>query len=144
MRNLVKFLRLAPSERRLLISAVLLLEAIRLALWSLPFPTSRWLLAKMKQRLSSRRLDAPSVARVVWAIYVASRYAPGTITCLPQAMATQLLLQWFGQPATIHIGVLKDKEELHAHAWVECNGKIVSGYSTASYTPFVHYSQTVP
>ena len=42
-----KFLNLSAVDRRLLVTAVLLLGAIRLGLWLLPFQTLRQLLAKM-------------------------------------------------------------------------------------------------
>lgn len=53
---------------------------------------------------------------------------PFSITCLPQAIATQVLLARRGYPAFIHLGVAKGMEErIEAHAWVECQGRVVIG-----------------
>src|SRR5437867_11533874 len=92
--HLRKFLRLSANDRRLLVSAALLLGAIRLGLWLLPFQTLRQLLAKMTQHATRlrracalQRFRLPAGAfggepgaqardypdRVVWAVVVASR-----------------------------------------------------------------------
>src|SRR5881628_1054147 len=107
MTRMWKFLNLSAVDRRLLVTAVLLLGAIRLGLWLLPFQTMRRLLTKMTRhatdataRLSSPKSDAIDATtrptrdyqeRVVWAVVVASRHVPGT-TCLTQALTAQMLL----------------------------------------------------
>jgi hypothetical protein len=138
-----KFLRLTATDRRLLVTAVLLLGAVRLGLWLVPFQALRQLLAKMTRhatdataRLSSPKSDATDARRgmhpdrIVWAVVVGSRYVPKS-TCLAQALAVQMLLARRGVPAHLHIGVAKQGQEkqLEAHAWVESQGKIVIGGS---------------
>ena len=126
MKQLGKFLRLTKSEQRLLLSAALLLGAIRLGLWLLPFQTLRSLLVRItrKTQLQAARV---SVGRVVWAVEVVSRYMPG-VKCLARALATQALLRQHSHQAHIRIGVARSqKGQLQAHAWVESQGRIVSG-----------------
>lgn len=126
MKRLGKFLQLTRSERRLLLSAALLLGAIRLGLWLLPFQTLRRLLVRItgKKQLQAARV---SVGRVVWAVEVVSRYMPG-VKCLARALATQALLRQYSHQAHIRIGVARSqKGQLQAHAWVEIQGRIVSG-----------------
>lgn len=75
--------------------------------------------------------------RVTWAIAVASRYVPKA-TCLAQAQAMQVLLGRCGHPASLRIGVARSEEgRLHAHAWVESDGRIVlcNCEDLARYTP---------
>jgi hypothetical protein len=133
MRRLSRFLRLSTAERRLLIEAMLLLGAIRPGLWLLPFETVRRLLARAaRMPAGSQEVDLPSAERVVWALAVASRYAPrgGAGTCLTQALAAQTMLARRGHPALLRIGLTKDEERrLQAHAWVESAGKVVIGGS---------------
>src|SRR5436309_14497231 len=141
-----KFLNLSAVDRRLLVTAVLLLGAIRLGLWLLPFQTMMRLLPKMTRHATHASVLGASVAidaidatdarrgmhpdRVVWAVVVASRYVPMS-TCLTQALTTQVLLARRGFPAHLHIGVAKEGAEarFEAHAWVESEGKVVIGGS---------------
>src|SRR4051794_21097186 len=124
MKRLREFLRLSNTEQRLLIKAVVLVEAIKLGMQLLPFRTLR--------RLLARAVDAPpralqhagrrtsSAERVAWAVGAASGHTPGIKTCLVQALAAQVLLARHGHPAFVHIGVVRGGGgEFQAHAWVE-------------------------
>jgi len=74
---------------------------------------------------------------VTWAVAVASRYVP-LVTCLTQALATQVLLGRCGHPASLRIGVARsERGQLQAHAWVESQGRIVFGglKNLSHYTP---------
>src|SRR4051812_15439934 len=130
MNRLREFLRLPNTEQRLLIKAVLLVEAIKLGIRLLPFRTLRRLLARavdIPPRASwhPRRRTSSSAERICWAVEAASRYTPGIKTCLVQALAAQVLLARHGHPAFVHIGVVRgDGGEFQAHAWVESEGRV--------------------
>ena len=86
MSRIGRFRRLPPAERRLLISAALLVWAIRLGLWLLPFPTLRRLVTRfLGVRASLRETGADvsrlSVERIGWAVALVSRWVPKA-TCL--------------------------------------------------------------
>jgi hypothetical protein len=137
MRSLCKFFLLEPSERRLLLRTGLILWAARLGLWLLPLPTLRRLLAKWRQAESISPDGSANIEKIVWAVTVASHYVPAA-TCLTQALAGQILLAQYGQPALLQIGVAKNEAgKLEAHAWVESRGRIVIGGSEElfRYTP---------
>lgn len=122
-----KFGRLSSSERRLMFSAALLLGAIRLGLWLLPFLTLRRQLAKITLTNTQLQGEQVSIGKVVWAVEVLSRYIPG-VKCLARALATKVLLRRYGHGADLRIGVARsEKGQLQAHAWVESQGRIVSG-----------------
>lgn len=131
MAQLRKFLRLTSAERRLLVRAVILLWAIRLGLVVLPFQTIRRLLGRVAPAPAIPR-NAASIAppQFAWATAVASRYVPGTGSCLTRALAVQVWLEREGYPADLRIGVARDEGEgFHAHAWVESEGHVVIGGS---------------
>jgi hypothetical protein len=138
MKRLHKLLSLTSRERRLLVSAALLLGAIRLGLWLLPFQVLRRLLARITEATTQlQNADETSLDRVVWAVAVGSRYIPG-VKCLARALATQVLLSQRSYPTCLRIGVAKDKGgKLEAHAWVESQGRIVIGDlgDLSRYTP---------
>lgn len=127
MKQLRKFLSLTASDRLLLIKATIILVLIRLGLKLLLFHKLRSLLAKIAQSSTKlKEADEASVNKVVWAVTVASPYIRAT--CLPKALTTQLLLNRCGYSTQLHIGFARGKGgQMHAHAWVENQGKIVIG-----------------
>lgn len=128
-----KFLRLSPTDRHLLVKALLVVWAIRVGLWLLPFRVVRRLLARlMHGSTGAPASDGTLVNRIVWAVNVASRYVP-MATCLTQALVSEMLLRRYGYPASMHIGVARSEGgQFQAHAWVESNGSVVIGGSEAA------------
>jgi hypothetical protein len=138
MKRLHRLLCLRTGERGLLARATLLLVAMRLGLWLLPFQTLRRLLGTLA--VTSARLrdtEASSKEGIVWAVETAARHIPLASTCLTQALAVQMLLTRRGYPALLHIGVVTvGNNELQAHAWVESAGEVViGGFDIERYTP---------
>ncbi len=125
-RRLRKLLLLPIYEKRLLLEALLFAALFRTALWLVPFRTIQRLL----KRLS--RLRSPSGAEILPAVVTlavmrASRIIPHA-SCLTQALTAKLLLAWNGHPAGLRIGVGRgDNSEFAAHAWLECDGRVVIG-----------------
>jgi hypothetical protein len=137
MTRLGKFLRLPPADRRLLVTAALLQVAIRLGLALFPYRKVRGLVDRLALT-SPRRQPAPpaSPERIAWAVTRASCSVPGA-TCLTQALAAQVLLERRGHPARVRVGIGRaEGARLLAHAWVECDGRILLGGTDLSqYTP---------
>jgi len=133
MRKLARLASLPGQERRLLVSALVLVAATRAALPLVPFRR----LQALAQRASTPRAGVgasragPSPERVAWAVGVAARYVPDA-TCLAQALALQRLLSRYGHRAELRIGVAKEDGDLKAHAWLEREGKILIGAAGAS------------
>jgi transglutaminase superfamily protein len=123
MKKIVKGLQLSSADRGLLLGSALLLIAIRLGLWLLPFR----ILLRLLPASQRREEEQLSIARAAWSVRVMSRYVPAA-SCLTQALAMLVLLNRFGHSSELRIGVVKnDADRLKAHAWVECEGKIVIG-----------------
>jgi len=132
-----QFLRLPPADRRLLVTAALLQATIRIGLSWLPYRKLRALLDRLA-RVRPRHPDAPlaSPERVAWAVARAGRAVPGA-TCLTQALAAKVLLERRGHAARVRVGIGRaEGAPLLAHAWVECEGRIMlGGTDLARYTP---------
>ena len=122
--RILKFARLPALQRRLLASVTIWLLLIRIGLWFLPFAlVKRWALKPNRRG----ELSSYQPAQIAWAISLAQRLVPHA-TCLVQALTAQRLLQQSGRISQMHIGVAKDQNgEFTAHAWVECEGKVVVG-----------------
>jgi hypothetical protein len=133
-----KWSALRPDERALLAAAVLWVAAAHAAL-RLPgasFPDKQGALDAVARRLP--RLRSCTLSRAAWAVTAAAKRVPGTM-CLPWALALRGLLLQAGIASELRIGVAPGGDEaLKAHAWVECDGKILSwdepvaGYSVLS------------
>ena len=128
MARVVKFLRLSADQRWLLCKVSVLLAAIRLSLWVVPYPTVRVLLDRLSQRSVRRETDPSPAERLAWATTVAGRIVPGGSHCLSQALTLRTFMCRRGYPARICYGVREvEGAPFMAHAWVEHNGAVLIG-----------------
>jgi hypothetical protein len=128
MARVVRFLRLSAEQRWLLCKVAMLLTAIRLSLWILPYPAVRGFLDRATH--SSARLETnPSPAeQLAWATTVAGRFLPGGGHCLSQALTLRTFMARRGYPARICYGVREiEGAPFMAHAWVEHDGAVLIG-----------------
>ena len=126
MNTLPTLLALGSPDRQLLIEAARLFMLVRVGMLVVPFPTLHaWL------RRGRRFRPHYSLVRLVWAVNAIARRWPGT-TCLMDALVMECMLIRHGYAPTLKIGVrpgapLPDAAPLAAHAWVECDGRVVFG-----------------
>ncbi len=129
MRVLRKFLRLPLNDRRMLVSAALVLGLVGAGLRLISFKK----LLRMADGFSRKPSQRPnpschSSERISWAISAVGRRIPFLSGCLIQAVATKTLLARWGHPSVMRIGVNKGENgRLEAHAWVESEGAVVMG-----------------
>lgn len=144
----------------LLVTAFIVIGAVRIGLWVMPFRTLVKLLKrvsktpsyKIASELETDNLDTDKsvssslsfsggfyraerqfckVRRIVWAINVASCYMPGKTKCLARALATQVLMNWHRYLCKLFIGVNKTPGDgFRAHAWIEYQGRVIIGNLT--------------
>lgn len=126
-------LALLLTERALVLRALVIVVAVRVALSCLP--SGRVIRATMRlQTMRIQRSGVDAAARAGWspervarAVRIASRRVPRA-TCLTQAVSTQLLLASAGRPSRIRLGVGRDdRGAFCAHAWLEVDGVVVIG-----------------
>jgi hypothetical protein len=119
---------LSAADRQLLARAALLLFVSRIGLWVLPYARLRRVVDGEAPPGREPPRDLP--ARVSWAITALARRLPA-MTCLVQSLAAHALLRRAGCPAELRIGVQSRARRapklLEAHAWVECEGRVVVG-----------------
>jgi hypothetical protein len=120
-RALGNLFRLEPTQRALLLRAIPLVCAIRIALWIMPFRRVRHLMRAWESVPLFVPAELPTPC-FVWAVRVASRRIP-MASCLTQSLALQFLLMRAGRSSRLHIGVKKDLQTgFQCHAWVESEG----------------------
>jgi hypothetical protein len=136
MRRARKFLALPWSDKWLLIEALLVVGATRLGLWLVPFRALPGRLELFARLAAKAEVTDLSPDRIAWTVGVVSSYIPAA-TCLTQALAAKVLLGWRGWPSQLRIGVAKGaRGQLEAHAWLECQGRILIGGSAESVAHF--------
>lgn len=120
-----------------MLRAASVVVGIRLALWWFPYATVIRYLTRRRARLN--RQPHPGYidpSRIAWRVSVAARAVPRS-TCLVQALAGQQLLAAAGHDSTVHFGVaIGPGGPLGAHAWLECQGRIVLGGDVSRFTVF--------
>jgi hypothetical protein len=128
MGRIRKLLGLPPGQRWLLLKAVVLLAAVRLLLWLLPFPNVRRLINRASRRSRQLAADPVPVDRLAWAVEMASRFVPGGGHCLSKALAAQILLMRRGHRAEVRYGAVRQTtDDFVAHAWLESEGRAIIG-----------------
>lgn len=74
------------------------------------------------------------IARIGYVLPRLSKRLPWRSDCLVQAMAGQRWLRASGHSSEIQIGVQNaGADEFGAHAWLLCNGSVVTGGNIAGY-----------
>ena len=75
------------------------------------------------------------------AVHRAARYGLFRPRCLTRALALQRLLARRGWPASLHVGVRRDRGALLAHAWVELDGAVLgdSPEHVATFVPLAGF-----
>jgi hypothetical protein len=128
MARVVKFLRLSAEQRWLLCKVTMLLAAIRLSLWILPYPVVRAFLDRFGQAAARLEKDHSTAEQLAWATTVAGRFVPGGGHCLSQALTLRTFMARRGFPARICYGVREvEGAPFMAHAWVEHDGAVLIG-----------------
>ena len=121
-------LDLTKRECGLLLAALPLVVAVRLALWIVPSRVTVRFLSRIGATHDSKDHGVPTmILPVLWAVEAVSKVVPRA-TCLTQAIAAKLLLRWFGQDAQFCLGVAQTADgAFRAHAWLERDGHPVLG-----------------
>jgi hypothetical protein len=129
--RLRSFARLSRDERALAVRALVWMAIARAGLSLLTFTRVRSLTAGVARQSAPAPAAWPQLVRR--AVLRASRSLPGT-SCLAQSLVAERLLLQRGCDARLSIGVAApaagsgaSRRSLDAHAWVECDGELVTG-----------------
>ncbi|MEP0548316.1 MAG: lasso peptide biosynthesis B2 protein [Rhodothermales bacterium] len=147
MALLRKFLARSWADRVLLVRAFVLVSAVRIGLWVLPYRTVHRLAdCPVAPRAMTPDEERRSLRRIIGAVEAMSRRLLGTKPCLTQALAAQRILRQEGMDSTLRIGVAKDGQELLAHAWLERGTRVLigGGHSPRLYAPLVPMRPETP
>jgi len=124
---------LKPEDYLLFAEAWCFLALARVTVVLLPFPKIVALMGQPSaagEQHQETPVTTPILLKTGRAILRASRRSPWRTKCFEQALAAKAMLTARGMKATIFFGVsqpLNSPKNLAAHAWLQCNGQIVTG-----------------
>lgn len=123
-----RFRTFGRAEKLLFLRAFFLLRFLSVGLRLAGFRRTREFLSRRVPRAASRPLSALPDAAAMTArmVRAAAHHGPGTPTCLAESLALWWLLGREGCAAELRIGIRKPGGKFEAHAWVECNGRVLN------------------
>jgi hypothetical protein len=131
IRRLTKFVRLPPTDQRLVAEAAAWLTVARLLLAAVPF---RWIAPLLGHRYAPAASCSPveghheAIRQIARALHQAAGGLPWNCTCLVKAIAGKAMLQCRGIESSLVLGVKKDvTRSMQAHAWLQAGALVLTG-----------------
>ncbi len=87
-----------------------------------------------------RNSDTVDPATVAWAIGAVARRLPFRADCLVRAMAAGRWLHREGHEIAFNLGVRRGVSGVEAHAWLACDGVVVTGGIGSGYSAFRQFA----
>jgi Transglutaminase-like superfamily len=146
-RRLARFRRLPARARAYLIEAAVYLLLARLARKLLSFQQLTRLFERPAKRPEVEGAGREQLRKEVqWAIDEACWFLPSALTCIPRALAAQMMLRRRQISATLYYGAATLPERgLTAHVWLQDGAEGIVGHQTArDYHILARYPETNP
>ena len=129
-----RMLALGAAEKVVVVQAFVLFCLLRVALRCFSFTSILRLLDRCgRARGWRRRSRALTPDRVAHLVEASARRRSTRPSCLVKALTASFLLQRRGMEVEMVIGAVKRGAELHAHAWVRHDGRILLGATAERY-----------
>jgi hypothetical protein len=122
LHSLARLRGLAPSERRLLAAALVMLPIAGASLRALGLRRTQRLLLRAPARLKRTPVSPVRAGQIVRA---AAERGPYCAKCLAASLTLQALLLRSGVRTSLRLGVRKGGAGIEAHAWVELDGEVL-------------------
>ena len=133
--RLTRFAQFTVAERRLVLTAAVVVAAVKVALLTMPVVSVRRCVDAIVDRSRGRPRSFASEA-VAWAVMITSRRIPGGNNCQVRALATKIMLSRYGYESTLRFGAPRsESRDFTEHAWLEHDGRIIMG----AFQPDRHY-----
>lgn len=131
MSKLSKYFKLSLPDKLLVVEALLLLAAARLAIVGVSFKRVASFLGRRSENVEAgdepANSNTASVKRIAWAIRRVGLVTPWRSNCLAKAIAAQVMLRRRGIAAALYFGMVKNSDgEYAAHAWLTSGGVVLT------------------
>jgi Transglutaminase-like superfamily len=131
MAKLARFAALPTAEQGRTVEAAFYLFAVRAVFGLLPLRRALQVFGIAASDAGRGGVSAPQAELIGRAIERAARHVPFRAVCLQQAFAALLMLRRRGLPATVQLGLIREGNELKAHAWSLSGDVPVTGVARA-------------
>jgi hypothetical protein len=131
MAKLARFAALPAAEQGLAVEAAFYLLAVRVVFGLLPLRRALRVFGIAASDAGRGGASAPQAELIGRAIERAARHVPFRAVCLQQAFAALLMLRRRGLRATVQLGLIREGNELKAHAWSLSGDLPVTGVARA-------------
>ncbi len=132
--DLKRVLALGAAEQMVVVQASVLFCLLRVALRFFSFTSILRLLDRCgRARVWRGRASSLTPDRVAQLVEASARRAWTGLSCLVKALTASFLLQRRGMQVEMVIGAVKRGAQLHAHAWVRHDGRILLGATSERY-----------
>lgn len=133
--KIYKFIKLENKRKILFIKAFVILGISRALVLSISFKNLSKNLGTHSVETSYEECEDITVIRPIkWAVNTAAKFTPWNSNCLAKAITAQRMLNKRKISSTIYFGVIKEKGELKAHAWLRSGNIYVTGGNGNGYT----------
>jgi len=130
LNKIQKFQALEWQRKKSFLQAYFLLGIMRAAVLLVSFKRLSRSLQHHPEQAPPQLLDVAQLKQaeaIGWAVMTAAGHTPWNSNCLAQALTAQRMLSKQHIPGMFFLGVKKDQQQLDAHAWLQCDGQILTG-----------------
>ena len=146
MTKIAKFFALPAEQKKLILSAAILLPIADVSLRIFGYRKTQQalthIIGNQKKQTPPDTEQFTQAQQVAYCVRNAAQNGPYRSTCLRESLVTWWLLQRKGISTILKIGVAKENGDFKAHAWVEMSGiPIIDAESTqVTFTSIYHAS----
>lgn len=135
IKKIYKFIKLENKRKVLFIKAFIILGISRALVLSISFKNLSKNLGTHGMETSYEECEDINTIRLIkWAVNTAAKFTPWNSNCLAKAITAQRMLSKRKISSTMYFGVIKEKGELKAHAWLRSGNTYITGGNGYGYT----------
>lgn len=124
----VRILRRRPRVWLMIPEALVLSGLYRWQILKRPFEKLSSKIGTFQKETEVKEFDENLIRDVQFSVVGVCNHTPWESKCLVQALTAKKILNRYGLPCTLYMGVCKDeKDEMIAHAWLRCGNIFVTG-----------------
>ena len=134
MKLVWEFIRKPAGIKFLLVRAMFWSLYYRYIIQKRPFASYSSEMGTFKYETPETEISDRRIEDVRWAVYAVRRWMPWSTKCFDRALTAKRLLNDYGLPCTLYMGVAPENGNgMEAHAWLRCGTEYVSGGNGAGY-----------
>jgi len=129
-----KFLSKKRKEKKIFILTLFYITYTQLLIISIPFKFIIKILSLKKIEVLDKNIsNENNLKEIIWVINICSKIVFWKSKCLNQALTVYKVSKIYGNKPYLYLGLIKENNEIQAHAWVTINEKYITGKDNRIY-----------